>query len=33
METEGSVPCSQDSATGPHPEPGESSPQLSTLIP
>jgi hypothetical protein len=33
MELEGSVPCSQDPATGPYAEPDESSPHLSTLFP
>jgi hypothetical protein len=35
MEPEGSVPCSQDPATGPYPEPDESGPHhdiVSTLI-
>jgi len=29
MVTEGSLPCSQEHAIGPYPEPDESSPQLS----
>jgi hypothetical protein len=33
MEPEDSLLCSQDPATGPYPEPGESSPYLSTLFP
>jgi hypothetical protein len=33
MEPEGSLPCSQQPATGPHPEPDESNPYLSTLCP
>jgi hypothetical protein len=32
METEGSFPCSQQPATGPYPEPDESSPHLSNVI-
>jgi hypothetical protein len=32
MEPEGSLPYSQDSATGPYPEPRESSPHLFTLF-
>jgi hypothetical protein len=33
METEGSLPRSQEPAIGPYPEPDESSPHLSTLFP
>jgi hypothetical protein len=33
MESEGSLPRSQESATGPYPEPDASSPHLSTLFP
>jgi len=33
METEGSLPCSQKSATGPYPEPHASIPHFSTLFP
>jgi hypothetical protein len=33
MEPEGSLSCSQNPATGPYPEPDESSHQLSTLFP
>jgi hypothetical protein len=32
METEGSLPCSQDPATGPYTEPDESNPHLPTLL-
>jgi hypothetical protein len=32
MESEGSLSCSQESATGPYPEPGESNLQLFTLF-
>jgi hypothetical protein len=32
MESEGSLRCSQEPATGPYPEPDESSPQLPTLF-
>jgi hypothetical protein len=33
MEPEGSLLCSQESATGPYPELDESSPNLQTLFP
>jgi hypothetical protein len=33
MEPEGSLPYSQDPATGRYPEPDESSPHLPTLFP
>jgi len=33
IETEGSLPYSQELATGPYPEPDESSPHLPTLFP
>jgi hypothetical protein len=32
MEPEGSLACSQESATDPYPEPEESSPQLPTIF-
>jgi hypothetical protein len=33
MEPEGSLPCSQQPATGPYPEPEDSSPYLLILFP
>jgi hypothetical protein len=33
MEPEGSLPCSQKSATGPYPEPAESSCPIEPYIP
>jgi hypothetical protein len=33
MEREGSLPCSQEPTTDPHPKPGESSKQLVILFP
>jgi len=33
MEPDGSLPCSQRAATGPYPDPDESSPQPTTLFP
>jgi hypothetical protein len=33
MEPERSLPCSQEPATGPYPEPDASSPHFFTLIP
>jgi len=33
MEPEGSLPCSQEPATGPHSEPDESNPDPPTLFP
>jgi len=32
MESEGSLPCSQDAATGPYPKPDASSPHIPTLF-
>jgi hypothetical protein len=32
MELEGSLPCSQESATGPYPEPDDSSPDHTILF-
>jgi hypothetical protein len=33
MEPDGSLPCSQQPATGPYPEPDASTPHLTTLFP
>jgi len=33
MEIEESLPCSQEPASGPYPEPDASSPHLHTLLP
>jgi hypothetical protein len=33
MESEGSLPCSQQHAIGTYPEPDEFSPQVATLLP
>jgi hypothetical protein len=33
MEPEGSLQCSQESASGPYPEPDEFNPHFSTLLP
>jgi len=33
MELQGSLPCTQEAATGPYPEPDASSPHVTTLLP